>query len=116
MGAPVEVWLRAFVLTVLIEAPLVVYLTRDLPIPLWRRAAIAVFAQFVTHPLVWYVFPFIPGLTGRTALTLSEFWAWLGEALFYAVVMKELRPLRAVGIAGIANGLSFAIGLFVMRL
>jgi hypothetical protein len=101
------------VLTVVIEVPLVVLLTREIPRPAAHRALLAVFAQFVTHPLVWFVFPRIAGITGTTALTLSEIWAWLGESLFYAVALPPLRPLRAVGIAGVANALSLGVGLLL---
>ena len=107
--------MRAFLLTALLEIPLVVLLTREIPRPAAHRALLALFAQFVTHPLVWFVFPRIVGITGHTALALSELWAWLGESLFYAVALPPLRPLRAVGIAGVANAFSLAIGSLLFR-
>jgi hypothetical protein len=108
----VVAWAQAFALTTLIEAPIVVAATRDEPSPWPRRLALAVFAQLVTHPLVWFVFPFIAGITGHTSLALSELWAWLGEALFFAVALPT-RPLRALGVSGVANGVSFAVGLLL---
>lgn len=113
MSPPVSAWLRAFLLTALIEVPVVLALTRDSAVTLRRRAMLAVFAQLTTHPLVWYVFPNVPGLDGGQALVLSEIWAWLGEAAFYAVALAPLRPLRAVGVAGLANGLSLGLGLLL---
>ena len=80
-----------------------------------RRSAVTVFAQLMTHPLVWYVFPQIVGITGRTAMALSETWAWLGEAAFYAVVIPGLTPARAIGISAFANAASFAVGLALAR-
>jgi hypothetical protein len=80
-------WLFAFLLTVVVEAPVVLALTRDSGVPVAKRFALAFFAQLVTHPLVWFVFPAIPGLRGSTALALSEAWAWLGEAAFYGVTL-----------------------------
>ncbi len=104
-------WLIAFLVTAAIEAPVVVTLTRGHPMPAWRRALIAVFAQLVTHPLVWFVFPRLVGLTGRSSLALSELWAWLGEAAFYMVVLPGLSSARALGVSAIANAASILVGL-----
>lgn len=113
MSPPPGAWLRAFLLTALIEVPLVLALTRASPVPARRRLALALFAQLATHPLVWYVFPDLPGLARPQTLFLSELWAWLGEAAFYAVALAPLRPARALGVAGVANGVSFGLGLLV---
>lgn len=109
----IALWFRAFLLTTAIEVPIVLWLTREVPLPAWRRGGISFFGQCATHPMVWFVFPYIVGLRGRTALTLSELWAWLGEAALYFLALPGLRPLRAVGIAGVANGASFALGLLL---
>ena len=106
-------WLMAFLATVAVEAPIVVALTRGHPTPAWRRALIAVFAQLVTHPLVWFVFPRLVGLTGRSSLALSELWAWLAEAAFYAVVLPGLSSARALGVSAVANAASILVGLAV---
>jgi hypothetical protein len=106
-------WLMAFLATAAVEAPVVVALTRGHPMRAWRRALIAIFAQLVTHPLVWFVFPRLVGLTGRSSLALSELWAWLAEAAFYAVVLPGLSPARALGISAIANAASILVGLAV---
>lgn len=107
-------WLRAFLLTAAIELPVVLVATRRLThVSRWRRALLALFAQLSTHPLVWFVFPRIAGITGGTAVILAELWAWFGEALFYFVALAELGTWEALGIAGVANALSFAIGLLI---
>ena len=106
-------WLMAFLATVAVEVPIVVALTRGHPTPAWRRALIALFAQLVTHPLVWFVFPRLVGLTGRLSLALSELWAWLAEAAFYAVVLPGLSPARALGVSALANAASILVGLAV---
>jgi hypothetical protein len=103
-------WLLAFLVTVAVETPIVVGLTRGHPMDARRRALIVVFAQLVTHPLVWFVFPRIAGITGQTALALSEAWAWLAEAAFYLTVMPGLRPSRALGASAIANAASILAG------
>jgi hypothetical protein len=104
-------WLVAFLITVAVEAPIVVALTRNVALRAPRRFLLTVFAQLATHPLVWFVFPRLVGLTGRTSLLLSEVWAWLAEALFYALVFPDLPATRALGISALANGASIAAGL-----
>jgi hypothetical protein len=109
----VETWLWAFSLTAIVEIPIVVTLTRRVPLPLWRRSAIAFFAQLATHPAVWFIFPRIVGLTGREATWLSEVWAWLAEACLYAVAFPRCSPLQAIGVSAFANGASYAVGLML---
>lgn len=107
-------WFIAFLITVAVEVPIVVALTREYPMPVWRRALVAAFAQLVTHPLVWFVFPRLVGLTGRSSLALSELWAWLAEAAFYSVVLPGLSPARALGVSALANAASIAAGLVLL--
>jgi hypothetical protein len=104
-------WLVAFLITVVIEAPIVLALTRDGETPATKRLVLIVFAQLVTHPLVWFVFPQIAGLTGTTAAVLSELWAWLAEAVFYALVLRNVSFVRALGVSALANGASVLAGV-----
>jgi hypothetical protein len=106
-------WLVAFLITAAVEAPIVVALTRARPVRAGRRVRLAVFAQLASHPLVWFVFPRLVGLTGRTSTLLSEVWAWLVEALFYALVFPGLAPTRALGVSALANGASIVVGLLL---
>jgi hypothetical protein len=109
-------WLLAFLVTVAVEAPVVLALTRGSEIGVARRLALIIYAQLATHPLVWFVFPHIVGLTGNGAATLSELWAWLGEAAFYALVLRGVSVTRALGISALANGASVAVGVLLSRL
>jgi hypothetical protein len=103
-------WFRAFLLTVAIETPIVLALTRDAGS--WRRRAfLVVAAQLMTHPIVWFVFPALPFPRPAT-FTLSELFAWAAEAAFYAVAPVASSPLRAVAASALANGASLAIGYF----
>lgn len=111
---PVRGWILAFAITTLIEVPIVVWLTRDLELTAPKRTLIAVFGQLATHPIVWFVLPFIPRLTGWQTFLVSEAWAWGAEALLYATVMPGLSGRRAAGISGVANGLSVAVGLCLL--
>jgi hypothetical protein len=104
-------WLVAFLLTFAVEAPIVVALTRGTEPSAARRAALVLFAQLATHPLVWFVFPYIVGIRGGTATLLSELWAWLAEAAYYALVIRGLTTTRALAISAIANGASLLVGL-----
>jgi hypothetical protein len=113
---PLATWPSAFLVTVLVELPIVVALTRDIPLPSWRRAAIALVAQFATHPLVWFYFPALVGLAHNESLWLSEGWAWAAEAAIYWLVLPGRRPWRAFGISGIANGLSLGTGIALRAL
>jgi hypothetical protein len=110
MATP-RAWFVAFVITVAVEAPIVLLLTRACGVSAPKRFALIVFAQLATHPLVWFVFPQIVGLTGRTAAALSEVWAWLGEAAFYALVWRDLGTARALGVSAVANGASVVAGV-----
>jgi len=105
-----EYWFPAFALTVAVEVPLVVALTRQSKRAWERRAGVSLFAQLMTHPIVWFVFPMIPGMTRYTTLALSELWAWLAESALYAVTLVSPSVLRAVAVSALANGASLAIG------
>ena len=105
------VWFRAFLLTVAIEGPIVLAMTRDATMSWRRRAPLVVAAQLMTHPLVWYVFPSL-SFPRRTTFVLSELFAWAAEAAFYAAAQVTSSPLRAVAVSALANGASVAIGYF----
>jgi len=110
----VALWSRAFVLTLLIEVPTVVAMTRGSDRSWRARAAIACVAQLLTHPVVWCVFPRIPGLSRYTSLASAELFAWLAEGTVYALTAMAPRKLRAFGISGVANALSLALGFIVL--
>lgn len=113
MFFPVSGWFAAFVLTLAVEVPIVAWLLRRVEPVLWRRVALAVFANLVTHPAVWYVFSqlVVPGTVEYTLV--AEGWAIAAEAAFYAVVVRGLGLSRAVVVAVVANGASFAVGRII---
>ena len=102
-------WLVGFGLTLLFEVPIVIWLLADTVPRLPRRLAIAVFANLLTHPLVWFFFPQLP-LNGVLRLVLSEFWAFAGEALFYWTMAPPLGFGRATLVSLAANLTSFGLG------
>lgn len=106
-------WLIGFGLTVSFEAPLVVWLLKDALPSARRRLAFAVFANLLTHPLVWFFFPQLP-LNYAARLLGSECWAFAGEALFYWTVVSPLSFTRASLISLFANLTSFGLGWVVV--
>jgi hypothetical protein len=113
---PPGAWLAAFLLTVAVEAPIVLVFTRGAEPRGVRLFVLVVFAQLATHPLVWFVFPYIAGLRGSTSTLLSELWAWLAEAVFYALALRGLTFTRALAVSAIANGASLLVGIALAHL
>ena len=115
MFFPVSEWLTAFVLTLLVEVPVVVVLLRRWSgegVP--RLLALAVLANLATHPSVWFVFTQLL-LVGTPAYTLVvEAWAFGVEALFYAVVVAGLGWRRALVVSLVANLASWVVGRLVL--
>jgi hypothetical protein len=110
----VVAWLRAFLLTVGVELLVAgLLLRRDEP-SLLRRGGLIVFAQVASHPAVWFIFPELRMGSEKT-LVLSEGWAVLSEALFYGLAFRGLGGRRAFGVAALANGVSYGVGLLLHR-
>lgn len=105
-------WGRAFALTLAVEVPLVIALTKGTA-PLPQRVALAVIANLASHPLVWFVFPEL-GLDYHAWLVLAEAWAVLVETFVYMTQVPALGLRRAALISLAANATSVAAG-FVLR-
>lgn len=111
MFIPVSDWFPAFLVTVAVETPIVVYLVRadnpDIP----RLIVLSLFANLATHLAVWYVFTQF-FLVGTIAYAIAaEAWAVTAEAVFYKAALRTLSRRRAFGVALVANAASFAVGL-----
>ena len=117
-GGWVAAWLIAFAVTLLIEAPIATALLAPAE-PSWkRRTALALFAQLVSHPAVWFVFPAL-GLLGvrwTASTALAEAWAFVIEAVFYRVALPSLTARRAMTTSAISNAASFGAGLVLAPL
>ncbi len=109
-------WLGAFLLTLAIEAPLVLAVLRREPgapeLPT-RRALLGIFfANLATHPLVWFGFPQL-GISPNVDLAISEVFAPVAEAAFFATMFDGV-TLRRAGLAAVAANLtSFGLGLLL---
>ncbi len=113
--APVCWWFVAFLLTLLVECPVLGWLLRSAGTSTARLLALTLFANLATHPAVWFVFPALPYPYWAT-LTLSELWAWLAEAWFWGLVLPALGWRRA-GWASLCSNLgSFGLGWALFRL
>lgn len=103
-SAYLEAWLRAFIVTELVEAPIYRYGYGAK----WRHAF---GASAITHPIVWFVF-FGPigdafAAAYETRIVLAELFAWLVEAAYLRKV-SGLNHTLAWAFA--ANAASVAAG------
>ena len=113
MYIPVDVWFRAFLLTLVVEAPIVALLLRRWE-PSWPRLlALIFFANLASHPAVWFVFTQLLVIGTLGYLVVAEGWAIGCEALFYWAAFRGLPVRRAIVVSLAANAASFAVGLLV---
>lgn len=107
-------WLQAFALTQAVEVP--VYAFRLRPATLSHRVTMALAVSTATHPWVWFVLPpyLQPSLGYWGYLFCVEPLVILAEgALLWGF---GVRVGRAFGAAAVANVLSAATGVAVIRL
>lgn len=84
MSGLLDTWTGAFCLTQLVEIP--VYLIAAARLPAWRRWLFAAGASTLTHPVVWFAFPWPsqPGADGEynyaAVVVAAETFAVLTEA------------------------------------
>jgi hypothetical protein len=101
-------WAKAFAFTELVEMPIY----RSL-VPSGWGAAFA--ASALTHPFVWFVFPWLGrelGLEWTVTALASELFAFAVEAAFFRRVCK-VSWRRAALVSLLANAASLALGLTV---
>jgi hypothetical protein len=107
-------WLVGFGLTLAFELPWALWLLRRVEPSFARRFRIALIANLLTHPLVWFFFPLMPaGYPIR--VTVSELWAFGAEAWFYAAFVSGLGAPRALRMSLVANATSFGLGWIVVN-
>jgi hypothetical protein len=112
MFFPISTWFAAYVLTVAVEAPIVVWLVRRVERDLARLGIVIVIANLATHLTVWYVITQLL-LVGTPGYVLAaEIWAISAEAILYWAAIRGLSMRRALAVAAIANLSSFTAGGF----
>jgi hypothetical protein len=107
-------WAEAFLFTQAFEMPVyLVALYRYRPGVRWYKAlAIAFGASAITHPFVWFFFPYFsvghgPDYYWNVVVPAAEVFAVGVEALY----LWRLRVTLALAWSFLANGLSFGLGL-----
>ena len=110
MFFPADIWFRAFVLTLLVEVPIVALLLRPYEPSRTRLVLLILFANLASHPAVWFLFTqwFLVGTPEY--VIAAEGWAVGIEALFYWAVFRGLAPGRALLVSLAANAASFLLG------
>jgi hypothetical protein len=113
MYIPVDGWLRAFLITVAVETPVVLWLLRGGGTSRPRLVVLGIFANLATHPVVWFVIQQLIWPDTPEYVAVAETWAIAAEAAFWWIVIPGLRPGRALAVAVLANACSYGTGLAV---
>jgi len=107
-AADLLAWGKAFAFTELVEAPIYRAL-----VPTTTARALA--ASAITHPFVWFFFPWAGDLAGASYVVtsaVSELFAWGVEAAFFRRA-DRITWGRAVAASFVANAASLGLGLLV---
>ena len=115
MFLPADEWLRAFLLTLVVEVPVATLLLRGFETDLRRTAALVVFANLASHPLIWYVWSQVLLMGTPEYVVAVEAWAIGIETVFYVVAFSGLGLGRAALVSVVANLASFAVGRIVTQ-
>ncbi len=110
MFFPVELWFRAFVLTLVVETPIVAYALRLYEPSRVRLVLLIVLANLASHPAVWFVFTQLFLVGTPEYVVASEGWAVGLEALFYWAAFRGVSVRRAIAVSLLANAASFLLG------
>ncbi len=116
MFFPASAWFSAFVLTVLIEAPVAWFLLRAAEPSLVRLGLLIVFASVATHPAVWFVFTQLFLVGTLEYVIAAEGWAVVAESVFWWAAIRGLSARRAVAVGVGTNVVSFLVGRLVLGL
>ena len=113
MYFPIELWFRAFLLTVIVEVPIVAFLLRRFEPSRPRLLILVLFANMASHPAVWFIFTQLFLVGTPEYLVAAESWAVAAEALFYWAAFRGLPVRRAILVSLAANAASFLVGQLV---
>lgn len=102
-----ELWLQAFLLTHTIEIPIWLIASRRLSVP--RRCLVVFGPSTITHPVVWFAFPW-DAWPYLPTLLLAEAFAVAVEALY----VRWLGVRRPWAWSLAANSASLGIGLLIL--
>jgi hypothetical protein len=105
-------WIRAFGLTLAVEAPVAVPLLAPVEPSRTRRILAVLIANLSTHPLVWFFFTRL-GWSWAVVNWVAEGWAFGFEIIAYRVIFPAASWRRCVLVSISANMASYVIGLLV---
>ena len=106
---PPALWPYWFVLTVTLEAAVLLVLPRFSGASLKRSLQTLLVLNLVTHPLVWFVGPHLGLGLGATVVVIETF-AFVVEAVGYRTIGGWAEAIRA---SALANATSFLGGLLL---
>lgn len=109
----VELWLRAFLATCIVEAIIVALLVHERSRT--ARITAALIANLATHPIVWFVIPAL-GFSDPMRRAVSEVWAIGAECVVYRLVFPTATPRKVVAVSLLCNGASLGVGLILRAL
>ena len=118
-------WLHAFVFTLVVEVPVFVLVVRG-TVPAWRAALAGAAGSFLTHPLLWFVWPRVIRhdyaayiVSGELIVSVVEtftFFLLAGgldrakASLANAAAARRLTLVQAVAASFLANAASYGGG------
>jgi hypothetical protein len=113
MYFPVDLWFRAFLLTVAVELPVVAILLRRFEPDRLRLVLLILLANLASHPAVWFIWTQLFLVGTPEYVVVAEGWAVAIEAVFYWAVFRGLPGWRALVVALVANAASLVVGQLV---
>jgi hypothetical protein len=116
MYFPISRWFVAFLVTLVVEGPVVVAIARRTEPDLRRLGILVVFTNLVTHLAVWYVITQWLLVDTWQYLLVAETWAVLAETIIYWAAVRGVALSRALSLAVVANVASFAVGRVLFEL
>lgn len=96
-------------LTLAVEVPIVAFAGRAIGVRIQRAAVVAVAANLLTHPLLWFAAPWLHDRWGLAGVVLAEATVVVAEAAVYRRWLE--RSALAGWLALLANATSFGAGL-----
>ena len=108
-------WLGAFVFTQAVECPIYMWALKRRPGSWTLRLAIAFGASAITHPVVWFVIPWLWNALDRVGgywgmVVVAELFAVLVEGIYLRLVHPARSQALALGWALGANLASVTLG------
>ena len=107
-----SLWLRAFLLTLLLEIPVFVLFVRG-RVPMLRAALAGAAGTCLTHPLLWLVWPYLNPDHYASNLAIAEVIIAMVETVTFHAIVWRVKLGRSAAASFTANALSTGIGLLI---